>query len=260
MLCCFRLPPPVLCFQFYAGIKPVYLPIFPLIDSMWPPELATTSTANEIGGSYEINTVPSMIQPPIEQYMSFLSGCLDSPTIPDSKQKRKAPDDVNRDQERKKEADRAYRQRCKFKKIKNEEKLCALTEENNRLDRENKHLKNEEVRLKEVVQTQNENMKQLQGHFCQLKSQLDKQNIVVEVLSKQLAMCKDIDRQREIERLKCENDLLTKSINNRDSLNIIQLEAKNTKLEQEKRSLQMIIDALCTKINKDSEHELKEAC
>jgi FtsZ-binding cell division protein ZapB len=74
------------------------------------------------------------------------------------------------------------------------------------------------------------------------------------------AMCKDIDRQREIERLKCENDLLTKSINNRDSLNIIQLEAKNTKLEQEKRSLQMIIDALCTKINKDSEHELKEAC
>ncbi|KAJ6943851.1 hypothetical protein NC652_009326 [Populus alba x Populus x berolinensis] len=153
---------------------------------MWPPELATASTANEIGGSYEINTVPSMIQPPIEQYMSFLSGCLDSPTIPDSKLKRKAPDDVNRDQERKKEVDRAYRQRCKFMKIKNEEKLCVLTEENNRLNRENKHLKNEEVRLEEVVQTQNENMKQLKGNFCQLKSQLDKQNIVVEVLSKQL--------------------------------------------------------------------------
>lgn len=227
---------------------------------MWPPELATASTANEIGGSYEINTVPSMIQQPIEQYMSILSGCLDSPTIPDSKLKRKAPDDVNRDQERKKEVDRAYRQRCKFKKIKNEEKLSVLTEENNRLDRENKHLKNEEVRLEEVVQTQNENMKQLKGNFCLLKSQLDKQKIVVEVLSKQLAMCQDIDRQREIERLKCENDLLTKRINNRDSLNIIQLEAKNTKLEQEKRSLQMIIDALCTKINKDSEHVLKEAC
>ncbi|XP_011022329.1 PREDICTED: uncharacterized protein LOC105124144 isoform X2 [Populus euphratica] len=235
-----------------AGIKPAYVPIFPLIDSMWPSELATTSTANEIGGSYEINTAPSMIQPPIEQYMSFLSGCLDSPTIPDSKLKRKAPDDVNRDQERKKAADRAYRLRCKFKKIKNEEDLCALTEENNRLDRENKHLKNEEVRLKEVVQTQNELMKQLQGNFCLLKSQLDKQNIVVEVLSKQLAMCRDIDRQLEIERLKCENDLLTKRINNRDSLNIIQLEAKNTKLEQEKRSFQLIIDALCLKINKDS--------
>ena len=74
------------------------------------------------------------------------------------------------------------------------------------------------------------------------------------------AMCQGIDRQREIKQLKCENDLLTKRINNRDSLNIIQLEAKNTKLEQEKRSLQMIIDALCTKINKDSEHVLKEAC
>lgn len=43
VLCCFRLPSPVLCFQFCAGIKPAYLPIFPLIDSMWPPALATVS-------------------------------------------------------------------------------------------------------------------------------------------------------------------------------------------------------------------------
>jgi hypothetical protein len=54
-----------------------------------------------------------MIPPPIEQHMSFLSGWLDSPTTPDFKLKRKAPDDVKRDQERKKLVDKAYRQRCK---------------------------------------------------------------------------------------------------------------------------------------------------
>ncbi|KAF9686046.1 hypothetical protein SADUNF_Sadunf03G0117600 [Salix dunnii] len=220
---------------------------------MWPLETGTTSTFNnEIGGNYEINT-PPMIQPPLEQYMTYLSGYLESPpTTPNSKLKRKAPD------ERKKEADRAYRQRCREKKIQNEENLCVLTEENNKLKRENGHIKKEEARLKEVVQTQNGFMKLLQNNLSQLKTQLDKQITLVDVLSKQLAMCKDTDRRREVERLIEENDLLHRKINNRDSFNVIQLEAKNTKLEQEKKSLQMIIDALCMKINQDNDHGVKE--
>ncbi|KAJ6347165.1 hypothetical protein OIU76_003791 [Salix suchowensis] len=107
------------------------------------------------------------------------------PTTPDSKLKRKAPD-ANRDQERKKEVDRAYRQRCREKKIKNEENLCVLAEENNRLQRENDHIKKEEERLKEVVQTQNGFMKKLQDKFSQLKTQLDNQITLVDVLSKEL--------------------------------------------------------------------------
>ncbi|KAJ6703314.1 hypothetical protein OIU85_029300 [Salix viminalis] len=107
------------------------------------------------------------------------------PTTPDSKLKRKAPD-ANRDQERKKEVDRAYRQRCREKKIKNEENLYVLTEENNKLKRENGDIKKEEERLKEVVQTQNGFMKKLQDEFSQLKTQLDNQITLVDVLSKEL--------------------------------------------------------------------------
>lgn len=72
------------------------------------------------------------------------------------------------------------------KKIKNEENLCVLAEENNRLQRENGHIKKEEERLKEVVQTQNGFMKKLQDKFSQLKTQLDNQITLVDVLSKEL--------------------------------------------------------------------------
>ncbi|KAJ6414893.1 hypothetical protein OIU84_003834 [Salix udensis] len=212
----------------------------------------TSAFDDEIGGGYGIN---KMIQHQLDMH-EFLPDS--PPATPNSKLKRKAPD-ANRDQERKKEVDRAYRQRCKEKKNKNEENLKELTGENNKLKRENDHIKKEEERLKEVVRTQNRLVKQLQDRFSQLKTQLDKQITLVDVLSKELAKCKDIDRQREVELLKHENSLLYKKINNRDSVNIIQLEAKNTKLEQEKRSLQMIIDALCMKINQDSDQGIKEA-
>ena len=188
--------------------------------------MQTSTFNNEIGGSYEINS-PPMIQPPLEQYMTYLSEYLESPPVtPDSKLKRKAPD-AKRDQERKRDADRAYRQRCKVsnmllsiftclfdrrfvcnyyiflfwellfnsyslwlimqeKKNKNEENLKGLTEENNKLKRENGHIKKEEERLNEVVQTRNGFMKQLQDNLSQLKTQLDNQITLVDVLSKEL--------------------------------------------------------------------------
>ncbi|KAJ6705279.1 hypothetical protein OIU79_010061 [Salix purpurea] len=138
----------------------------------------TSAFDDETGGGYEIN---KMIQP-LDMY-KFL---LDSPpATPDSKLKRKAPG-ANRDQERKKEVDRAYRQRCKERKNKNEENLKGLTEENNKLKRENCYIKHVEERLKEVVRTQNGLVKQLQDKFSQLKTQLDNQITLVDVLSKEL--------------------------------------------------------------------------
>jgi hypothetical protein len=68
-----------------------------------------------------------------------------------------------------------------------------------------------------------------------------------------------MDHQRENKRLKLVMDLLIKNINNDDYLNLIQLRAKNMKLEQEKNHLQFIIDALCAKINKDNDLEPKQA-
>jgi len=65
-----------------------------------------------------------------------------------------------------------------------------------------------------------------------------------------------MDPQRENKRLKLEMGLLIKEINNDDYLNLIQLRAKNIELEKEKNVLQLIIDALCAKINKDNDLDL----
>jgi len=66
----------------------------------------------------------------------------------------------------------------------------------------------------------------------------------------------NMDPQRENKRLKLEMGLLIKEINNDDYLNLIQLRAKNIELEKEKNVLQLIIDALCAKINKDNDLDL----
>jgi predicted nuclease with TOPRIM domain len=71
-------------------------------------------------------------------------------------------------------------------KKKTETKLDALTKENDGLRRENNYLKNEGTQLVQTLQHQKDGMKQLEKEFGQLKSQLHRQNTVVEVLSKRL--------------------------------------------------------------------------
>lgn len=61
------------------------------------------------------------------------------------------------------------------------------------------------------------------------------------------------DLQRENTQLKHDINLLTKRINNPENMNVIQLQAKIEQLENEKHSLQVIIDALCEKISKDKD-------
>jgi peptidoglycan hydrolase CwlO-like protein len=61
------------------------------------------------------------------------------------------------------------------------------------------------------------------------------------------------DLQRENTQLKHDINLLTKRINNPENMNVIHLRAKIEQLENEKHSLQVIIDALCEKINKDKD-------
>lgn len=185
---------------------------------------------------------------PIGQCLSPLPG--ESPTA-HTKRKRKAPK-TPKDLEKKRATDRAYRRRCRENKKKTEQELFVLTEENKKLDRENDYFKREEVKVQEMVQSQKDEMTLLQNKLRQQKAQLQRQNVVVDVLSKQVASIDDnMDPQRENKRLKLEMDLLIKKINNDDYLNLIQLRAKNMKLEQEKNHLQFIIDALCAKINKD---------
>lgn len=193
---------------------------------------------------------------PIGQCLSPLHG--ESPTA-HTKLKRKAPKTA-KDLEKRRATDRAYRRRRRENKKKTEQELFFLTEENKKLNRENDYFKREEVKLQEMVQSQKDEMTLLQNELCQQKAQFQGQNVVVDVLLKQVASIDDnMDPQRENKRLKLVMDLLIKNINNDDYLNLIQLRAKNMKLEQEKNHLQFIIDALCAKINKDNDLEPKQA-
>lgn len=153
--------------------------------------------------------------------------------------------------QKKRLADKAYRERCKVLKMNTMNKLDELTIENDRLRRENDSLKNEEVLLVQTLQRQKDEMKQLEKEFGQLKGQLNSQNMVVEVLLKQLTGSNYKDLQRENTQLKHDINLLTKRIDNPENMNVTQLQAKIEQLENEKQSLQVIIDALCEKINKD---------
>lgn len=71
-------------------------------------------------------------------------------------------------------------------KKKTEQELFVLTEENKKLDRENDYFKREEVKVQEMVQSQKDEMTLLQNKLRQQKAQLQRQNVVVDVLAKQV--------------------------------------------------------------------------
>ncbi|KAG5249551.1 hypothetical protein OIU76_003794 [Salix suchowensis] len=210
-----------------------------LFDMIHQPNKIGTETStvlNEIDNSYGVNRAP------IQQHLSALIG--ESSNTAPTKQKRKAPA-AALGPEKKRQYDRAYRLRCKEKKEKNEQDMGVLTEENDKLKRENEQLKREGVKQSEMVRTQNEQMKVVNNELRHLKPQLQTQNAVVDALSSRVASRKDL--QYENRQLRLVRSLLIRKMNSDDHSNLIQLQEKSTKLEQEKNALQVIIDALCAK-------------
>uniref|UniRef100_A0A6N2M455 BZIP domain-containing protein n=1 Tax=Salix viminalis TaxID=40686 RepID=A0A6N2M455_SALVM len=139
--------------------------------------------------------------------------------------------------EKKRLVDKEYRTRCKERKMKMEKTLDALSIENDRLRGENDYLKNQETQLAQTLQRQKDEMKKLEKEFVQLKGQLHKQNTVLEVLPKLLGGSNE-DLHRENAQLKLDINLLTRQINNPESLNAIKLRAKIARMENEKHSLE----------------------
>ncbi|KAG5228101.1 hypothetical protein OIU77_022758 [Salix suchowensis] len=152
---------------------------------------------------------------------------------------------------RKRMNDRTYRERCKKNKMETERNLELLSKENDRLKGENASFKTEAVRTGKTLQSQEQEMKQLRETIVLLKQRHDKQNTLVEVLSERLAGAKDGDLQRENTQLKSSIALLRSQVNDRNNLDKLQLQEKNAQLEHEKRSLEMIVQALCEKISNE---------
>jgi hypothetical protein len=65
----------------------------------------------------------------------------------------------------------------------------------------------------------------------------------------------NMEIQRENERLTCKINLLAKQMKNPDSLDTIKLQARIAQLEGENSARQLVIDALCAKMKKDTDDE-----
>lgn len=156
---------------------------------------------------------------------------------------------------KKRKTDKAYRERCKRNKIETERNLDLLRKENDRLKGENASFKTEAVRTRQTLQSQEQEMKRLRKTIVLLKEKHDKQNTVVEVLSKRLAGANDTDLQRENTQLKNKIALLRSQVNDQNNLDKLQLQEKNAQLEHDKSSLEVIVQALCEKINNEKGHE-----
>ncbi|KAJ6702015.1 hypothetical protein OIU74_013221 [Salix koriyanagi] len=152
---------------------------------------------------------------------------------------------------RKRMIDRAYRERCKKNKMETERNVELLSKENDRLKGENATFKVEAVRTGKTLQSQEQEMKQLREKIVLLKQRHDEQYNFVEVLSERLAGAKDADLQRENTELKSSLALLWSQVNDRNNLDKLQLQEKDAHLEHKKRSLEMIVQALCEKISSE---------
>lgn len=148
---------------------------------------------------------------------------------------------------RKREIDRAYRERMKQGKVEMKTNLDTLLEENDTLNQENKSLKQDNVLMNEILKSQTKEIDQFKTEFDKMRYEYNKQNALVQRLSELLA---SPDLQLENQRLTFENAQLRQnaSMNHKVS----QLAEDNGRLKLENRVLKVQIDALCGKVINDT--------
>ncbi|KAJ6945878.1 kinesin-related protein 4-like [Populus alba x Populus x berolinensis] len=223
-----------------------------LLEASLPPPAHEFEAYNE----FETDQKARGIQ---QAFNYFLAAGPDSPhqssNITDTDKKGQDLEATKDQIAKKRKIDRAYRERCKRNKIETERNLEQLRKENDRLKGENASFKMEAVRTRQTLQSQEQEMKRLRKTIVLLKEKHDKQNTVVEVLSKRLAGANDTDLQRENTLLKSKILLLRSQVNDQNNVDKLQLQEKNAQLEHEKSSLEVIVQALCEKINNEKGHE-----
>eukprot|EP00258_Populus_trichocarpa_P000892 XP_002299400.2 uncharacterized protein LOC7477791 isoform X1 [Populus trichocarpa] len=146
-------------------------------------------------------------------------------------------------------SDLKYREKKKQETKDLKRKVDVLMERNDHLEKENAYLKKEGDRMEKAL-------KQGKRDVHQLKGKHDGLSTTVTEISRALAESKyNMEIQRENERLKCKINLLAKQMKNPDSLDTIKLQARIAQLEGENSARQLVIDALCAKMKKDTDDE-----
>lgn len=153
---------------------------------------------------------------------------------------------------KKKKIDQAYRERCKKSKEAMQGRLETLTRENVYLKKENESLKTDNDWMHRTLSDQAKEIDRLRNDLLRLKSEYEKQNVLVQTLSGILSD----PAQLENEKLKYENASLRKNANLNSDFPL--LAEENAKLKIENKVLKVQNDALCGKIISENEKKQEQ--
>ncbi|XP_022746109.1 uncharacterized protein LOC111296210 isoform X2 [Durio zibethinus] len=154
--------------------------------------------------------------------------------------------------QRKKKSDQLYRDKCKKHKEEMQLNLETLTGENEYLKKENELFKKDNTLMHQTLRDQAKEIDRSRNDLFQLKSEYEKQNVLVQTLSGLLAD----PVQLENEKLKDENASLRKYANLNGYLPLLAEENANLKIEN--KVLKVQNDALCGKIISENDKKCEQ--
>ncbi|KAK8498043.1 hypothetical protein V6N13_121454 [Hibiscus sabdariffa] len=145
--------------------------------------------------------------------------------------------------EKKRKADKAYRERCKMKKDEAVQALGTLGKENEDLKMENQCLKERNASLNQSLESQTRDLNEMKHQLGNLKLENEKQNALVHILSGHVV---NPDLCLQNKKLRDENSRLREIAKLSDGT--LKLVEENGNLKYENLLLQVKIDALLGQI------------
>ncbi|XP_038710065.1 uncharacterized protein LOC120004824 isoform X2 [Tripterygium wilfordii] len=163
--------------------------------------------------------------------------------------------------EKKKEIDKRYREKCRESKKKMESELYELGQENKILHDENKDLMMEKESINKSLHLAETETKHLNTEIRNLRTNMKSQQIFVDQFLKKLDDVSSNENHR-LEIKKLQNEIMILKQNNWEDwlTNKVQLLHEIGNLEHENKFLKVQVDALCEKIHNDLDAGHKKTC
>ncbi|XP_038688488.1 uncharacterized protein LOC119987645 [Tripterygium wilfordii] len=155
--------------------------------------------------------------------------------------------------ERKKEIDKRYREKCKESKKNMEWQLDQLGGENTNLHNENMNLMMEKESINNSLQSAEIETKDLKMEIRKLKTNMTNQQVFVDSFLKKFEDDVSNNENHQLEIKKLQNEIMILRQTNWDDwlMNKAQLVQDIGNLEHENKVLRIQVDALCEKIHND---------